>query len=91
MALDDRDPSVCSEPVEVRAAAGASIGDIRQIRIAEVAAGIRNRAVPGAVLHPKARGIVVMRRGDDVLDVGVRRGRRVQEVCGRPRRLAGKL
>src|SRR5579863_10122 len=91
MPLDDGDAGISPEPVEVSATAGTRVGDVRQVRVGDVADGRRRRAVVGAVLPAESGRVVAVGGGDHVLDAGVARCGRIPEVLSGPHRLGREL
>src|SRR5579859_665219 len=91
MPRDDSNAGRGTEAVEVRPATRARIGDVREVRVSQIAILRAGRAVVGAELRPKAIGVVVRGGGNDVLHAGIATPRRVAKVRRRPHGLGGEL
>src|SRR5258708_14883539 len=75
MPADDGDAGVSAESVEVGATARASVSDVRQIGVGDVAFRRTGGAVIGAILSPKSARIVSSGGGGHKIDGGGACGR----------------
>ena len=71
MTADDGNAGMWAQAVEVGATAGTGVGDVRQVRVSDVANRGAGRAVVRAILRPKSPGTVSRGGGDHILHARV--------------------